>query len=227
MFGVDERRERGLGGVVPLAGCRLTTDVLRGTDDFEVLVLQLEIQFLPAWQIESAPSPGSPGDEQHFLATKIREMDRPPLAIADGEIGCHARGEKSAPDCLHFAEAPDPSVTIGDDRLTDLPRKRSQIEIVATHHVAREGNAQIVATRALRLDLERVDLWQVALVNPQGVWRSRVRKPALHHGRTLVVQNRGRGICSRGRCTAGDSRGHERRHTRQSQEIPSQHSRNP
>jgi hypothetical protein len=54
---VDERREGRPGGVVPWAGRRFTASVLRGGDDLEIPVLQLRIDLLPTWQIESAASP--------------------------------------------------------------------------------------------------------------------------------------------------------------------------
>jgi hypothetical protein len=43
MFHVDERRERGSGRVVPLAGGRFATCVLRGGDDLEVVAFQLVV----------------------------------------------------------------------------------------------------------------------------------------------------------------------------------------
>jgi hypothetical protein len=54
---VDQRGVGGLGGVIPLAGGRLAAGILRRGDDFEILVLQLGVEFLPAWQIEAAASP--------------------------------------------------------------------------------------------------------------------------------------------------------------------------
>jgi hypothetical protein len=86
VFGVDERGERRLGGVVPLAGRGFAADVLRGGDDLEVLVLQFSVDLLPAWQIESAPSPGGPGDDQRFLATEAGKVHGTAQAIGDFEI---------------------------------------------------------------------------------------------------------------------------------------------
>jgi len=68
---VEERGERRLGGVVPLAGGGFTAGVLRGRDDFEILAVQLGVEFLPTWQIQPAPSPGGPGDDQHLPASKL------------------------------------------------------------------------------------------------------------------------------------------------------------
>jgi len=54
---VDQGCERRLRGVVPFAGGCFTADILRCGDDLKVLVFQLVVDFLPAWQIEAAPSP--------------------------------------------------------------------------------------------------------------------------------------------------------------------------
>lgn len=106
MFRVDERRERRLRRVVPFAGRRVTAGVLRGGDDLEIAALQLVIQFLPAWQIESAPSPGGPRDHQHLPAAEAVEMHWSAGAIRHREIRCDSRGEAAA-ERLDFAEAPD------------------------------------------------------------------------------------------------------------------------
>jgi hypothetical protein len=71
MLDIDQRRVSGMGEVVPFARRLFTARVLCRRDDLEILVLQLAVKFLPAWQIQSAASPGGPGDHQHFLATKI------------------------------------------------------------------------------------------------------------------------------------------------------------
>jgi hypothetical protein len=44
---------------------------LRRRDDLEVRALELFVEVLPTWQIESAPSPGRPRDEEHLLAAKL------------------------------------------------------------------------------------------------------------------------------------------------------------
>src|SRR6185503_6624936 len=55
---INQCRERGVRGVVPLAGCCFTADVLRSSDNLEVPIPQFRVDLLPAWQIESASSPG-------------------------------------------------------------------------------------------------------------------------------------------------------------------------
>ena len=51
MLLVDQRRERRLGGVIEFAGRRFTARILRRGDNLKAAVLQLFVDFLPAWQI--------------------------------------------------------------------------------------------------------------------------------------------------------------------------------
>ena len=68
---VDQGGVGGMGAVIPFArGCFPASILCRG-DDFEILVLQLAVEFLPAWQIKTAASPGGPSDHQHLLSAKI------------------------------------------------------------------------------------------------------------------------------------------------------------
>jgi hypothetical protein len=57
---IDQRRKSRMGFVVPRSGGRFSVDILGGSDDLEILALQFFIDFLPAWQIEAAPSPRGP-----------------------------------------------------------------------------------------------------------------------------------------------------------------------
>jgi len=106
MLHVDQRRVGRLGGVVILASGGFTAGILRGGDNFEILILQFGIEFLPAWQIIAASSPGGPGDHQHFLAAKILEVDDFSGAIRHRKIGCLARFGIRAGQHRNFAEAP-------------------------------------------------------------------------------------------------------------------------
>ena len=83
---VDESRKRCLCRVVPLAGSRFAPGILRRRNDLEVCAPEFFVKFLPAWQIESAPSPGGPGDEEHFLAAELRQLYETAGAIGDREI---------------------------------------------------------------------------------------------------------------------------------------------
>src|SRR6185295_19064482 len=126
MFRVDQRRVGRLGGVVPPTGCGLSARVLRRGDDLEILLLQLPVNLLPAWQIESAASPGGPRHDEHFLAAKTGEVYWPAGAIGHDEVGRHASFEEAAAQRLDVAKAPDLRVEVGDDRLSDLLRERAE-----------------------------------------------------------------------------------------------------
>jgi hypothetical protein len=78
---VDERRERGLGSLDPLARVTQAARVLRDRDDLQVLALQLLVECLPDRQVEAAPSPGGPGDEEDLLATVVGQPVHAPGGI--------------------------------------------------------------------------------------------------------------------------------------------------
>jgi len=61
----------GSGLLDPGAGRLDAADILGYRNDFKVLVLDFREEFLPAWQIESAASPGGPCYEKYLLAAKI------------------------------------------------------------------------------------------------------------------------------------------------------------
>ena len=71
MLDVNQRCVGGIGAVIPLTRRLFATCVLRRRDDLEILSLQLRVEFLPAWQIQTAASPGGPGDHQYLLAAKV------------------------------------------------------------------------------------------------------------------------------------------------------------
>ena len=167
MVGVDEGRERGFGSVVPFTSRCLATRVLRRSDDLEVRALELVIQFLPTWQIKSAPSPGCPGHEKHFLPAKLRQPNGAARSIRNRNVGRETRLEEGAADHRHFSKAPDARAGIGDHALAGTPRKRGDVEEVATHHGRRDGDANISAASALWLQLEFVDPRQVQFADPQ------------------------------------------------------------
>jgi hypothetical protein len=90
VFGIDERGVGGFGGVVPFSGGGFAPGILGGGDDFKILIVQFGVEFLPAWQVETAASPTGPGDDERLLAAEIGEVDDLPLAVGDGEIGSDA-----------------------------------------------------------------------------------------------------------------------------------------
>ncbi len=106
MAHIDQRSERGVRAVIPAPGRSLAAGILRGRDNLEIAALQVCVNFLPAWQIEPAASPGRPGDCQHLLAAKIGEVNDAAGAIRNAEIGRDARVIKIATYRGNLAEAP-------------------------------------------------------------------------------------------------------------------------
>ena len=70
---VNQRGELRFGCGDPWPGIFRAAGVLRHRDDFEISLLQFFVESLPTWQVETAASPGGPGDKKNFLATKISE----------------------------------------------------------------------------------------------------------------------------------------------------------
>src|SRR5262249_13987799 len=96
MLGVNQSRICCLRRVVPFSGCRFSSRILRRRDDFEILVLQFAVDFLPAWQVESAASPGRPGDDEYFLPAEVAEMNHATGAVGHGESGRDSGVRKAA-----------------------------------------------------------------------------------------------------------------------------------
>jgi len=48
---VDQRGEGGVRRVIERLGGGVTSGVLRGGDDLEILTLQILVNFLPTWQV--------------------------------------------------------------------------------------------------------------------------------------------------------------------------------
>src|SRR5262249_46450208 len=96
MLRVDERRVGRLGRVVPLTGCGFSARVLRRGDDLEILLPQLLVNLLPAWQIESAASPGGPCHDEDFFAAKTGQVYGPAGAIGHNEVRRHPPFEETA-----------------------------------------------------------------------------------------------------------------------------------
>src|SRR5215471_15355898 len=96
MHGVDQGCIGRVRRVVPLSRGRFASCILGRGDDFEVPVAQLVVECLPAWQIETAPSPGCPGDHEHFLAVKIGEAYEPAPSVRHREVWSDAGAQKTA-----------------------------------------------------------------------------------------------------------------------------------
>jgi hypothetical protein len=171
MFDVDQRGESRLGTVIPLAGRGFTAGVLGSRDDFKIpvvtRVVEFFVDFLPAWQIEPAPSPTRPGDHQDFLTSEIAQVDDSAATVGHGEIGRGPRIVKCASQYWNFAEAMDTAVLIGHRDLADFAREPAQIEILIFHQSLGERDAQIFAAGAFGFNFEIVDLRKIGLENPE------------------------------------------------------------
>jgi hypothetical protein len=63
MLSVNQDSVFRFGGFDPFAGVFDAAGVLRYGNDLEIFVLQLAVKFLPPWQVETAASPGRPGQQ--------------------------------------------------------------------------------------------------------------------------------------------------------------------
>jgi hypothetical protein len=127
--------------------------------------MQLGVEFLPAWQVESAASPGGPGNYQNLFAPEIGEMDYAALAVGDREIGGDAGVVKGSAKDGDFAEAVD--VLVGDYRFADFVGEAGKVEPVAVLESFREGDADVGSAGALRFDFEFVDAREVFGLDPE------------------------------------------------------------
>ena len=174
--------------VVPRSGGGFPIDILRGRDDLEILVLQLFVDFLPAWQIEAAASPRGPGDHQHLFAAEVGKMDHAPFAIRSGKVRRHAGIVKASPNHGYLAEAPDAG--IGDNGLAKFSREAAEIEPLSSFEVLGDWNTHIRAAGAFRFQLELVDARKIGSAHPQILG---VGTDFVQFGGMIVVQDRGRG----------------------------------
>jgi len=196
MLRIEKGHERRLRTVVPLTRSFLTARILRRRDDFEILTLQFFVNFLPAWQIEAAASPGGPGEDQRFLAAKIGEVHHFARPVRHREIGRYARIVEAAAHHWNFAEAP--HALFDDERLAEFAREAGQVEPRTALERLRHRNAHVGPAGALRLQLEFVDARKIGRSDPQ-VFSIRPNRIQLH-GRVIVENSR-----------AGSARSRERR----------------
>ena len=75
-----------MGGGDPRPRVLSAVRVLRHRRDLEIMVFEPLINCLPTWQVQPAPSPRSPSDEQDLLASKIRERVDLAAHVRKGEI---------------------------------------------------------------------------------------------------------------------------------------------
>ena len=77
----------------PFPGIFDATGILGYGEDFEILVFQLLVKRLPAWQVKAAASPGSPRNQEDFFAAKVREGVCFARHIGQCEIGSPQRSQ--------------------------------------------------------------------------------------------------------------------------------------
>jgi hypothetical protein len=70
----------------PRPGIFGSAGILRHRDDFKILVSQLLVDCLPAWQVKAASSPTGPRDKQNFLPAKIREPMQLAMQVRQREV---------------------------------------------------------------------------------------------------------------------------------------------
>src|SRR4029077_9850088 len=66
---------------------RSIREVERDRDDLEPLWVELFTQFLPDRQIESAPSPAGPREQENLLPAKARKRKGLPAPVGQREVG--------------------------------------------------------------------------------------------------------------------------------------------
>jgi hypothetical protein len=165
MLGVNQGGEGRGGTIVPAAGRGFTSGILGGGDDFEILVLELGVEFLPAWQIVAAASPGGPGYRQHLLTAEIGEVDGAAFPVGYGEIRSHPGAVEIAANHRHLAKAPNPRFM--DAGLMEALGKAGEIEPGTALQYLRNWNAHVGAAGALRLQCELVDAGKIAGSDPK------------------------------------------------------------
>jgi len=70
----------------PRTGIFGSAGILRYGNDFKILIFQLLVDCLPAWQVKAAPSPTGPRNQQDFLPAKIGEPMQLSLQVRQREI---------------------------------------------------------------------------------------------------------------------------------------------
>jgi hypothetical protein len=128
MLVIDQGGVFGFGFSYPLASHLDSTSVLSDGDNLEVFAFELLIKSLPAWQIETAPSPRCPRYEQNFLAAKIPEGVFLTVHIGQREIRRFESGEVLATRVGSRAEVPHAILFIPCHRLMSEFGKRGQVE---------------------------------------------------------------------------------------------------
>src|SRR5581483_5830326 len=90
--------------------------------------LQFLVEFLPSWQIKTAPSPRCPRQQQNLLAAKIGERMLLAIQIRQREIRRFETGEGRLCFLRTRPKVPDGVLFIRRRRLFNQPCKSAQVE---------------------------------------------------------------------------------------------------
>ena len=164
-------------------------------DDLEALVLQLLAQVLPDRQVQAAPSPGRPGDEEDFLAALLREAVPAAAEIGQLEVG-GLQLEQGCSQLLHGrAEVPRAVGVVVRDRLIEVAGEAGEVDLlrvaVATQQPGLfpgDGDAELVAADAFRLELPARGGRKVGGCDPEVV---AIRLGLVRHRRASTSNARG------------------------------------
>lgn len=190
MIRVDQSGERGFGGVIPFTGCGFASSVLSGGNDFKVFAFEFFVQFLPDRQIQPAASPRGPRHDEHLPAAKGAKAHHVSLAVGCCKIGRSARIQETAAKHWNLSKAPDQRFRVDNHGLSYLSGERCEVEVLAAHHVFGNGNADVGATCALRLQFERIDARQIHFPDPKRVFGfARIRQYLIKRDGVIVEQN--------------------------------------
>src|ERR1700676_5322955 len=151
--------------VVPRSSRRFPVGVLGRGNDLEILILQLLVNLLPAWQIEAAASPGSPGNHQDLFAAEIGKVNYTAFSIRDREVRRDSSAIKISTNHRDFAETP--GTGMDDHGLTQLACEAGEVEPLTVLKIFRDRNAHVGTTGALRFQLEFVDAREVGRAHPE------------------------------------------------------------
>ena len=102
-----------VGSLVEGAG-RLDVGVEGDGDDRKPEGLELRMQGLPPGQLEAAPSPGGPGDEQQLAAPQPGEVEVVAVEIEQRDVG--EDDVVQHPTASPWAEGGEPVLLVGHDR---------------------------------------------------------------------------------------------------------------
>ena len=174
---------------------RFAAGILRCRDNLEIAVFQFRVNFLPAWQIEPASSPGRPGDHQDLLAAKI-VMKRTVWPSRSGTAKSGAMRElyEGAAQTGISPKLQTRGVRI-HVRLPRIPGEAGRLNPFAAGSDPSKRDAQIVAASACGFTSKPFDFGQIGCAHPKILGRGGSSQPASSGRRRVQWRGarRGRG----------------------------------